>query len=134
MILTADAVVIVHFLFVVFVPLGGLLALRWPRAAWAHVPAALWGTLIEFGAVGCPLTPFENALRVAGGENAYDTGFIAHYIMPVLYPAGLTPAKQVVLGVGVVAINAVVYTVVIRGLRRAGKPGRIQKQISKETP
>ena len=115
----ADVIVLVHFLFVIFVPLGGVLALRWPRVAWAHVPAAVWGTLIEFSVVSCPLTPLEKALRVAGGREAYDTGFIQHYIVPLLYPGGLTPAIQISLGIAVIAINAVVYAIVIQRWRSA---------------
>ena len=42
----ADVVLAAHFLFVLFVVLGGLLVLRWPRLAWVHLPAAAWGAAI----------------------------------------------------------------------------------------
>jgi Protein of Unknown function (DUF2784) len=116
--LLADAVVVLHFGFVVFVVAGGLLGLRWPRALWLHLPAAVWGALIEFAGWICPLTPLENSLRRRGGEAGYPGGFIENYLTPVLYPAGLTARSQVVLGLLVVIVNAVVYAVVIRRRRR----------------
>ncbi len=114
----ADGVVAVHFLFLLFVVLGGLLALRWPRIAWMHVPCAVWGALIEFAGIICPLTPLEQWLRARGGERPYAGGFIAHYIMPVLYPSGLTRTLQLVLGAAVVLLNAAVYWQVVRRHRR----------------
>jgi hypothetical protein len=110
----ADLVVLVHFGFVLFVVLGGLLALRWPRAAWVHLPAALWGAGIEFAAGICPLTPLENHFRRLGGEGGYSGGFVEHYVLPVLYPDGLTREVQLVLGTFVIVLNIVVYTIVWR--------------------
>ena len=114
----ADAVVVVHAGAAVFAILGGLLVLRWRRVAWAHVPLALWVALIEFGGWICPLTPLENWLRRRGGEVGYDSGFVDHYIVPVLYPVGLTRPIQVILGVLVLALNVAVYGWVIRRWRR----------------
>jgi len=105
----ADLVVGVHALFVVFVVAGGLLALRWPWVAAAHLPAAVWGTLIEFRGWICPLTPLEQSLRASAGQAGYEGGFIEHYLLPVLYPAGLTQRVQLVLGSLVIAVNVVVY-------------------------
>jgi len=115
--LLADLIVVVHFAFLLFVVTGGAFALRWPRLAWVHVPAAVWGTLIEFSGWVCPLTPLEVALRHRGGEAAYTGGFIAHYVMSVLYPDGLTRGIQVVLGMLVLALNGVVYAVLAARLR-----------------
>ena len=114
----ADLVVALHFAFVLFVVLGGLFALRWPRAAWLHLPAAIWGAGIEFVAGICPLTPLENRFRRLGGEAGYSGGFVEHYVLPVLYPAGLTHDVQLVLGTIVVVLNVVIYTVVWRRWRR----------------
>lgn len=113
----ADAVVLVHALFVVFVVLGGLLALRWPRVAWVHLPAAAWGAFVEFAGAICPLTPLENTLRARGGGTAYASGFVEHYVLPVLYPASLSREWQWLLGALVIVVNIVVYTIVIRRLR-----------------
>jgi hypothetical protein len=107
--LGADLVVLVHFAFVVFVALGGLLVRRWTRLAWLHLPAAAWGALIEFTGIVCPLTPLEKWLRLRGGGEAYAGGFIQHYIVPLLYPPGLTRAGQIALGCLVVALNAALY-------------------------
>jgi hypothetical protein len=112
--LLADAVVAVHFTFAVFVPLGGLLVLRWQRVAWLHVPAAVWGVLIELAGLTCPLTPLENLLRARAGRTVYQGGFIEQYLLPVLYPAGLTRSMQLALGIAALAINAVVYWRVLR--------------------
>ena len=117
----ADFVVGVHMLFVVFVVAGGLLALRWPWVAAAHLPAAVWGALIEFQGWICPLTPVEKSLRAAAGQAGYAGGFIEHYLLPVLYPAGLTPGVQLILGSLVIGINLVVYGMLLR--RRASWPG-----------
>ena len=115
----ADAVVVLHLGFVCFVVLGGLLALRWPRAAWVHLPAAAWGVWIEFTGRICPLTPLENWLRRQGGDADYSASFVEHYVIPVLYPAALTRELQWILGSIVIAVNAVAYAVVLlaRGSR-----------------
>jgi len=115
--LLADLVLAVHLGFVVFVVLGGLLTLRWPRAAWIHVPAALWGAWIELAGGICPLTPLENELRRRAGEGGYTGGFVEHYLVPIVYPAGLTRTTQLLLGVLVILVNAAVYGVVLRRWR-----------------
>ena len=110
----ADLVVIIHLGFVVFVGLGGLLAIRYRRCAWIHIPAALWGAVISFAGWVCPLTPLENWLRVRGGAVGYNAGFIEHYIVPVLYPTVLTRTMQVGVGVFVLVLNVAVYGRVFR--------------------
>ncbi len=105
----ADLVVLLHLGFVAFVVAGGLLVLKWPRMAWLHIPAAIWGTLVEFTGWICPLTPLENALRAMAGASAYDSDFIAHYILPLLYPAQLTRDIQFILGIVVLGVNVLLY-------------------------
>jgi hypothetical protein len=107
--LAADAVVVVHLLFILFVLAGGLLVLRWPRLAFLHLPAAAWGVAVELLHLYCPLTPLENQLRQAAGQAGYDGGFVEHYLIPLIYPAGLTPQIQLWLGAVVLAINVPVY-------------------------
>ena len=122
--LLADLVVILHLSFVLFVVFGGLLVLRWPRLAWVHLPAAAWGAAVEFAGWICPLTPLEQWLRVEGGGLGYGSDFIERYVLPVLYPAGLTHNVQLVLGIVVVVINAAVYGWVWRlSFSRPGPPG-----------
>jgi hypothetical protein len=116
--MVADAVVAVHLAFVLFVMLGGLLAIRWPWIMWLHVPAALWGVFIEFAGWICPLTPLENYLRQQSGAAGYRGDFIAHYILPVLYPIGLTRRSQVALGLLALIVNAGVYTFIFLRHRR----------------
>ena len=105
----ADLILALHLAFVLFVILGGLLALRWPRVAWVHVPVALYGALIEFAGFVCPLTPLENAMRHRGGEAGYQGDFIDHYITATIYPQGLTRSAQLVLGAAVLVLNAAIY-------------------------
>jgi hypothetical protein len=116
--LAADAVLVVHALFVAFVVLGALAVLRWPRLAWLHLPAAAWGALIEFAGWICPLTPLENRLRRLGGEAGYEGGFVETYLLAALYPEGLSRPVQVALGVLVLAVNAAVYGVLLARRRR----------------
>ena len=125
----ADLIVAIHFAFVLFVVLGGLLVLRWPRVVWLHVPAVIWGALVEFTGWICPLTPLENRLRRAAGETGYQRDFIAHYILPVLYPNGLTRTDQLVLGGTALAINIVIYGfAIVRHRRRAAQRHMIGHQ------
>jgi hypothetical protein len=112
--LLADLVVGLHVVFVAFVVLGGLLVLRWPRVAYLHLPAAVWGAAIEFVGWTCPLTPLENWLRRRAGDSGYSSGFIENYLLPVLYPSALTRDIQLVLGLFVIVINLAIYGYVWR--------------------
>ncbi|HEX6627330.1 MAG TPA: DUF2784 domain-containing protein [Gemmatimonadaceae bacterium] len=105
----ADLVLVLHLGFVLFVVLGGLAVVRWPWLAWVHIPAAVWGVLIEYSGWICPLTPLENSFRIRGGEAGYSGGFIQHYIQPLLYPNGLTRGTQLVLGSVVLLLNIAAY-------------------------
>ena len=116
--LLADAVVLVHLAFIVFVMGGALLVLRWRRAAWLHLPAAAWGAWVELAGWVCPLTPLEVSLRASAGEAGYETSFIDHYLVPVIYPAELTPAMQRASGVLVLVVNLVLYGIVLARSRR----------------
>jgi hypothetical protein len=112
----ADVVVIAHFAFIVFVLLGGFLALRWHWIPWIHLSAVVWGAAIEFFGWICPLTPLEISLRRAGDSTGYSSGFIEHYLVPVIYPENLTRELQVILGCIVIVANIVIYLVVWRRL------------------
>ena len=115
--LLADLMLILHATFILFVVFGGVLVF-WRRGlAWFHVPGALWGILIEFRGWVCPLTYLENDLRAAAGSGGYASGFIDHYLVPLVYPLGLTSDTQVLLGLAVLIINAIIYTLVWRNMR-----------------
>ena len=118
----ADVIVLVHLAFILFVAAGGLLVFRWPKLAWVHVPAVVWGGLIELAGWICPLTPLENRLRGAAGEAAFSDGFIDRYIMPIVYPAGLTRGMQLTLGMAVIAVNLVVYGSLVLRRKRMNSP------------
>jgi len=115
----ADLLVLLHLTFVLFVLFGGLLILKWPWVMWLHLPAASWGALIEFTGWICPLTPLEQWLRETGGGLGYQSGFIEHYVLPLLYPAGLTGRVQVVLGLLVLLLNCGMYLLVFRRRRQS---------------
>jgi hypothetical protein len=108
----ADLVVVLHLAFIVFVVLGGLLALRGWWVSLFHLPAAVWGTFIEVTGGICPLTPLENWLRHMAGSAGYPGGFIEHYLLPIVYPADLTRQVQLVLGLVVLFANLVIYALV----------------------
>ncbi|RQO55268.1 DUF2784 domain-containing protein [Pseudomonas sp. KBW05] len=112
--LAADSLVLFHLSFILFVLFGGLLALKWRPVLWLHLPAVAWGIAVEVLHLPCPLTHWENLLRHLAGQDGYGAGFIEHYILALIYPAGLTPDIQLVLGAVVVAINVAVYGWLIR--------------------
>ena len=110
----ADALVALHALFVVFAVAGGALVVWRPRIALVHLPTALWAAWVELSSSLCPLTPLENHWRRAAGDAGYEGGFVEHYVVPVLYPDGLTPRIQLGIGIGVIAINALFYVLAWR--------------------
>lgn len=116
--LLADLVLIVHLAFVIFVLCGGLLVLRWRWIAWLHLPAAVWGAVVEFTGWICPLTPLENWLREQGGEAPYAGDFVGRYLGSILYPDALTPEIQVVFGTLVLVVNLVIYRWLWRAERK----------------
>lgn len=117
--IAADAVVLVHLAFILFVLLGGLAVLMRTWMAMLHLPAVGWGACVELLHLRCPLTDLENSLRHAAGESGYPGGFVERYILPVIYPAGLTDAIQLWLGAVVISLNLLVYGLVLwRGLKR----------------
>jgi hypothetical protein len=117
--IAADGLVLIHLAFVAFVVLGGLLVAWRTYIAWLHLPAAAWGAWIELSGRICPLTPLENHFRGLAGQTGYPGGFVEHYLIPILYPAGLTPQWQGWLGALVVLVNLLVYAgVVLRRRRR----------------
>lgn len=128
--LLADATVLLHMAFVAFVVLGGLLVFRWPKLAWIHLPAAAWGAWVECAGIVCPLTPLENWFRARGGQAAYTTDFIEHYLMPVLYPATLSRELQWALGGIVLLVNAGVYFVLLRRRARGGPRRRAARRMA----
>jgi len=114
----ANLVVVVHGLCVTFIVLGGFLTWRWRRVAWLHVPFAVWGVVLEYRGWVCPLTPIENYFRHRAGAAGYAGGFIDHYLLPLLYPAGLTPRLQLILGTIALLVNLAAYGGLVRRASR----------------
>ena len=107
--IAADLLVVLHLAFIVFVLLGGVLVLKWRRVAILHLPAVTWAVLLELNGWVCPLTPWEQQLRQLAGDLDYTGGFIAHYLVPVLYPPGLDHSTQVMLAGIVILVNVLAY-------------------------
>jgi hypothetical protein len=110
--LLADFVLLLHFVFVAFALFGGLLVLRYPKMLWLHLPALLWGMVVQLADLICPLTPLENWLRYFGGEEGYAVGFVEHYVGKVLYPENLAVELRYVLGAVLAGVNVAVYFLV----------------------
>ncbi len=121
--LLADGVFLVHMAFVLWVVFGGLAVWRKPKLAWLHLPAVAWGALIEFAGWICPLTPWEVSLRRLAGERGFDGGFVEHYLLPILYPSGLTREIQIGLGVFVLLVNSIAYLLILRRWRHRSEQG-----------
>lgn len=116
----ANLVVVLHLAFIAFATVGGFLVRRWRWVVYLHIPALAWATWIGVTGSLCPLTPLENRLREMAGETGYSEGFIEHYILPVLYPVGLTRETQWLLAAVMVAMNVVAYWPAIRTRLRSG--------------
>lgn len=116
--LAADAALLLHAGFILFVVFGGMSAWRWPRMAWVHLPAAAWGALVELANAPCPLTALENEFLAKAGLAGYGGGFIEHYLLGAIYPEGLSRATQLLLGAGVIAVNAAIYGTLLLRRRR----------------
>ena len=116
--LAADFLVILHLAFICFVIFGGLFLLKWRKLIYLHLPAVIWGTLIELQGWFCPLTPLEQHFRTLAGETGYRVGFIQHYLLPLIYPADLTPELQTLFALCVITVNVVIYTVIYRRYRQ----------------
>ncbi len=113
----ADAVLAAHLAFVLFVVCGAVLVLRHPGLAWLHLPAVAWAAFVEFSGRVCPLTPLEVALRRSAGEAGYTSDFVEHYLVALIYPAGLTRELQMLIGGAVLLINLTAYLVLWRRRR-----------------
>ena len=109
----ADALLVLHGLFIAWVALGGLAVCFRPRLAWLHLPALAWGVWIEASGGLCPLTPLENTLRLRAGQDGYAGSFIDHHLGALIYPLGLTPAAQWRIALGLAAFNLLLYALIV---------------------
>ena len=115
--IAADGVVLLHLGFILFVLFGALLVWCWPRLAWVHLPAVAWGAAVELLHLYCPLTPLENLLRQAAGQQGYSGGFVEQYLIPLIYLAGLAAQAQLWLGALVLLVNLPIYLGLLLRLR-----------------
>ena len=117
--LAADSMMVAHLLYIAFVIVGGLLAFRARWILWLHVPAVAWAIYVQYIGRVCPLTTWENQLRGLAGGAGYEGGFIDHYLIPIIYPPGITSGVHLVLGTLVIVFNAGVYSRLITHARRS---------------
>jgi len=108
--LSANLLLVLHFMFICFVLVGAFLLLKWPRIIYLHLPAIIWGILIEAKGWICPLTPLEQWLRFQAGQSGYQTGFIEYYLLPIIYPSALTRNIQIGFAILVFLLNLSIYT------------------------
>jgi hypothetical protein len=123
----ADTLLVVHGLFIVWVVVGGVVVLRWPRAMGLHLPTVAWAVWISVSGGICPLTPWEWQLRERAGQGGFEGGFIEHYLVASIYPEGLTRAMQFGLAAFVLAVNALAYGLGWRRWRRRGSTPRSRR-------
>ena len=116
--IAADAVLVAHFAFIVFVVGGALLAFRIHWMPWLHLPAAAWGAWVEIAGLVCPLTTLENTLRVRAGLEGYQSSFVEHYLFPLVYPSGLTRSMQLFLASVVIVVNLSLYAWLLHRRRK----------------
>ena len=126
--LAADLLLLIHLFFIAVVVLGGLVVLRRPGLAWIHIPVVAWGFTVELLGWICPLTPLEQKMRAAAGDGGYSGGFIDHYLVPLIYPDGMTTGTRVIFAALVVSINLAIYLRLWRKMRklRSDNTGPIQ--------
>ena len=118
----ADLLVVFHLVFILYVIAGALLIFKWPKTLWFHLPSCFWGMTVEFTGWICPLTPWEIRLRRLAGEEGYSGSFIEHYLIPIIYPSGLTRAVQMLLGGTVLIVNLSLYTLILIKRRNRKTP------------
>jgi uncharacterized protein DUF2784 len=84
-----------HFAYLIYLPSGGFLAMRWLRTIWLHLPNVCWGFGVAALRFPCPLTSLEEWARArAGMDPLPTTGFIGRYVAGVLCPANRTGTAQ----------------------------------------
>ena len=118
----ADLLVVFHMVFILYVMAGALLIFKWPKTLWLHLPSCFWGMTVEFTGWICPLTPWEIQLRILAGEEGYTGSFIKQYLIPIIYPSGLTREVQMVLGGTILIVNLSLYTLILMKRRKRKTP------------
>jgi hypothetical protein len=105
----ADAVLVVHLAYLVYLPVGPFIAWRWPRTIWLHAACLVVAIVSITTGFDCPLTSWEQSLRRRGGQRAYTDGFVDHYLAGKVFPRGDAWAVQLVFGVCIVVGYAGFY-------------------------
>ena len=107
--LFANLTLILHLIFILFVIFGGLLFFVFSKIIYIHLSALLWGIYIELTNSVCPLTYLENWFLYKGDLSTYSNDFINNYLLPIIYPEGLTAEIQIYLGISLIVVNILIY-------------------------
>ena len=113
--LLADAMLVIHFAFVVFVVIGFMLILLGLLAHWSWIHNRIF-RITHLAAIGivvlqawlgqlCPLTLWENELRRLAGQSGYTETFVEHWLHEVLfYQAAPWVFTTIYTGFGVLVV------------------------------
>jgi len=108
----ATFTLIIHFLFIVYVILGGLFFFIKPWTIYFHIPTFLYGIYVEFTQSICPLTYLENFFLSKANLTTYSISFIQKYLYVIIYPINLTKELQITLGISLIVINIIIYAII----------------------
>ena len=114
----ANLTLIAHLIFILFVVIGGLIFFIFPKIIYMHLPALSWGIYIELTNSVCPLTYLENWFLYKGEFTPYSNNFINNYLIPIIYPEGLTNEIQIYLGISLIVINILIYGLIYKNFKR----------------
>ena len=117
----ADLILLLHFCFIIVVIFGGFFVYIKPRLAWLHIPMIFWAAFVNLTGRICPLTPLENYFRLLEGQAGYETGFVTHYLSPLVYPEFKDYQLGLILGVSVLVWNLLVYVLIVKKIRKQKK-------------
>ena len=119
--IAADLILIIHFTFVLFVVFGALLIFVSIKIVFIHIPAVIWGSYIELTNSICPLTYLENWFLDKANLTIYSEGFIQNYLLPIVYPTGLTKDLQIYLGITLIVVNTIIYGFILNKIIKISK-------------
>lgn len=130
----AEVTMVAHFAFLVYVVLGGFLALRLPWTAFTHLAAVTWGVLIVVFDLTCPLTVPEDHFRRMAGQEGLPRGFIDTYLTGVIYPESHVGWVRAAVALIVLASWTALAVRLRRRRATAGRPPRYPPSTGSAVP
>lgn len=111
--LLARATAGTHIAYTLFVVLGSLLVLQWPKLMLVHLAAVAWAGLTLIFDLGCPLTPWEKNFWGKGGVEPYPEGFLQHHVLRMRFTREHERRNHALLGGAAILLNAIVYSLIL---------------------